>query len=388
MIHSWHGGVSSYSKNLLSSLLKYCLPVVFAEKLSISGANHYDNVSIHRCWTKGFRYPFQIFKRLLKEKVDVVHIQHEMYLYGGLVSALVFPLLVALIRLLRRPVIVTMHGVVPLSKVNRFFLKENQIPSNASVMKLGLLFLVKIIINLSTAVIVHEKNLRRILIEEYKCAASKINVVNHGIEEPNATLASDKAKEKLGFHSRRVILFFGYITGYKNVSLLIESAKFLKVDNWVILIAGGLHPRLIGDGDYVRYVSQLHRRASKISEQNILFKGFIPEEEISSYFSAADLIIFPYNICMASSGPLSLAVSYGRPFLVADSFREVIAFDDIVFLNEPKKLAEKIDSFFANPTFRIKSLEWVKKFKIGRSWDEVAKKTFFLYTELIEKAKK
>ena len=255
-------------------------------------------------------------------------------------------------------------------------------------MKLGLLFLVKIIINLSTAVIVHEKNLRRILIEEYKCAASKINVVNHGIEEPNATLASDKAKEKLGLHSKRVILFFGYITGYKNVSLLIESAKFLKVDNWVILIAGGLHPRLIGDGDYVRYVSQLHKRASKISEQNILFKGFIPEEEISSYFSAADLIIFPYNICMASSGPLSLAVSYGRPFLVADSFREVIAFDDIVFLNEPKKLAEKIDSFFANPTFRIKSLEWVKKFKIGRSWDEVAKKTFFLYTELIEKAKK
>ena len=327
-------------------------------------------------------YPFQIFKTLLNNKVDVVHIQYETYLYGGMFSALAFPLLIALIRLVGRPVIITMHGVVPLSKMNKFFLKENRIPSNALIMRAGLTFLVKIIVSLSTAIVVHEKSLMNILTKEYKCAASKIHVIHHGIEEPKVTIASDEAKKKLGVHAKRVILFFGYITGYKNVGVLIDSAAFLKVDNWVILIAGGMHPRLIGDGYYGKYLSELRQRASKISEQNILFKGFVPEEEIPSYFSAADLVIFPYSICMSSSGPLSLAASYSKPFLVADSFREIIDFDDIRFIYEPKKLAEKIDCFFANPKFRLDSMHWVREFKMGRSWDKVAKRTFLLYKNL------
>lgn len=380
--HSRRGGVASYSKNLVNSLLKFCSVVVLAEKLPISKDNYYESALIHRCWTKDVRYPFQIFKILLNSQVDVVHIQYETYLFGGLFSALVFPLLVALVRLMRKPVIVTMHGVVPLSKMNKSFLKENQIPSNALIMRLGLTFLVRLIVYLSTSVIVHEKNLMDILKEEYKCSISKIKVVNHGIEEPNASISSDEAKKKIGLHSKRVILFFGYITGYKNLSLLIESAKFLKVENWILLIAGGMHPRLIGNSNYTKYISELREKAMEISEHNILFKGFIREEEISLYFSATDLVIFPYSICMSSSGPLSLAASYGKPFLVANSFREIIPYDDIRFTNDPKELAAKIDCFFTDPEFRLKILAWVHKFKMGRSWDKVAQKTFLLYTTL------
>jgi len=385
LIHSRNGGVASYSKNLVNSLLKYCSAVVFAERLSISEDKGYENVPTNRCWSKGIKYPFQIFNALLKNEVDVVHIQHETYLFGPLVSALIFPLLISLIRLLRKPIIVTMHGVIPLSKMNKSFLKENRIPSNALIMRLGLTFLVKLIVSLSTAIIVHEKNLMNILTQEYKCNPSKINVINHGIEEPKVTISSDEAKKKLGVYSKKVILFFGYITGYKNVGLLINSAKFLKVENWIILIAGGMHPRLLSDSNYVKYISDLREKAAKISEQNILFKGFVREEEISLYFSAADLVIFPYSICMSSSGPLSLSASYGKPFLVTDSFREIITFDDIRFTNEPKALAAKIDSFFENTELRLRILAWVDKFRMGRSWDRVAEKTFLLYTTLTNK---
>lgn len=384
-IHSRNGGVASYSKNLVTSLLKYCSAVVFADSLSIPEDEGHENVPIHRCWSKGIKYPFQIFNALLKNQVDVVHIQHETYLFGPLVSALIFPLLIALIRLLRKPLVVTMHGVVPLSKMNKSFLKENRIPSNALIMRLGLTFLVKLIVSLSTAIIVHEKNLMNILTQEYKCDSSKINVINHGIEEPKVPFTSNEAKKKLGMDSKKVILFFGYITGYKNVGLLIDSAQFLKVDNWIILIAGGMHPRLIGDGNYVKYISELREKALRLSEQNILFKGFVPEEEISLYFSAADLVIFPYNICMSSSGPLSLAASYGKPFLVTDSFREIITFDEIRFTNAPKELAAKIDCFFENTELRLRILAWVDKFRMGRSWDSVAEKTFLLYTTLTNK---
>lgn len=383
LIHSRHGGVASYSKNLVNSLFKYCSAVIFADKLSNCNSDYHDSVPVHRCWTKGVRYPFQIFRSILQNQVDLVHIQHETYLFGGIVSALVFPLLVALIRLLRKPVIVTMHGVVPLSEINSLFLKENRIHGNAIIMRLGLTFLVKLIVALSTKIIVHEKNLMNILTKEYNCDYSKINVINHGIEQPKVTISSDEAKRKLSVHSKNVILFFGYLTGYKNVGLLIESAKFLKIDNWLILIAGGMHPRLADDRNYIAYISELREKAAKISVKSILFKGFVREEEISLYFSAADLVIFPYNISMSSSGPLSLAASYGKPFLVSDAFRDVIPFSDIQFTNDPKELAGKIDCFFENPELKHKISAWVDEFRLGRSWDNVAKKTFLLYTALI-----
>lgn len=383
LTHSRHGGVASYSKNLVNSLLEYCSAVVFAEKLSNCNDTYQDRIQVQRCWTKGLRYPFQIFRSILQNQVDLVHIQYETYLFGGIVSALVFPLLLALIRLLRKPVVVTMHGVIPLSKINRLFLKENRIPSNTLIMQLGLTFLVKLVVTLSTKIIVHERNLRNILVKEYNCDHSKITVINHGIEQPKVKIGSDEAKKKLGVHSKKVILFFGYLTGYKNVGLLIESAQFLKIDNWLILIAGGMHPRLANDRTYIAYISELREKAAKISEESIIFKGFVSEEEISLYFSAADLVIFPYNITMSSSGPLSLAASYGKPFLVSDAFREVITFRDIQFMNDPKELAGKIDCFFENPELKNKILAWVDEFRMGRSWDNVAEKTFLLYAALL-----
>jgi glycosyltransferase involved in cell wall biosynthesis len=267
--------------------------------------------------------------------------------------------------------------------MDKAFLKENRIPGNALIMRFGLTYLVKLIASLSTTIIVHEKVLMNVLTEEYECSPSKIKVINHGIEEQNVSINSDEAKKRIGADSKNVILFFGYITGYKNLGLLLDSAQYLKVDNWMMLIAGGMHPRLMSDNNYVEYVSELRRKADRISEKNILFKGFVPEEEISLYFSASDLVVFPYSVCMASSGPLSLAASYSKPFLVADSFREIIDFDDIIFPNEPKALAAKIDCFFTNPNFRLNLTRFVNEFKRGRSWDKVAETTVILYKDMI-----
>jgi glycosyltransferase involved in cell wall biosynthesis len=380
--HAKLGGVASYTRNLVVSLLNNCKVAVFADGMSHTNNEHHEGAMVYRCWSKGILYPFQIFKKLLSSAIDIVHVQHETYLYGGLDSALVFPLLLALIRLLRKPVILTLHGVIPLSRVNRSFLKENWINGNPFAMKVGSTSLVKSIVSLSTAIIVHEEPLKEILIKEYKCSASKIHVIHHGIEERNDLIKKNEAKEKLGLSGKKVILFFGYITGYKNVELLIDSAKFLKVPEWVMLIAGGAHPRLNYDLGYLKYLSDLRRKASAISNEKILFKGFVSEEEISLYFSAADLVVFPHNICISSSGPLSLTVSYGKPFLVANSFRETVDFDDIVFGNDPKELASKIDFFFRDASFSLRILEYSKDFKDKRLWSRVSLQTYELYKKV------
>jgi glycosyltransferase involved in cell wall biosynthesis len=359
--------------------------VVFADKLGASNEVYSEGAVVNRCWSKGVVYPFQIFKELLKSSVDVIHVQHELYLYGGLASGLVFPFLLFLIRLLGKPVIVTMHGVVPLSSANSCFLEENRINGNPLIMRVGLTLLVKIVVSLSNVVVAHEKKLRDILIKEYKCCASKFRVIYHGVEDPHISIMSYKAKEKLGVRSKKVILFFGYIAGYKNVDLLINSAKFLKVNDWVMLIAGGAHPRLSGDRSYLKYLSDLRKKAAAISEEKILFRGFVPEEEICFYFSAADLVVFPHNICISSSGPLSLAASYGKPFLVANSFREIVGFNKIVFRNDPQQLAFKINKFFVDDAFRLKVLDLSKTFKKERLWSNIGLQTYELYKDVIKR---
>ena len=387
--HVKRSGVAAYSKNLVDSLLKYCSVVVFADKIGqISDYESSKGLQVHRCWNRGVTYPFQIFKKLLNEKVDVVHIQHETYLYGGLASLLVFPLLLFLVRLLGKPAIVTMHGVIPLSRVDECFLEENRINGNPLIMRIGLTLIVKIIVPFSTMVVVHENKLRDVLVKEYKCRPSKICVIYHGIEEPEVLVESTVAKTKLGFASKNVILFLGYITGYKNVDLLIDSAKYLKGNGWVMMIAGGVHPRLANDPGYQKYLSDLQKKASTISKEKIVFKGFVPEEALPDFLAAADLVVFPHNICISSSGPLSIAASYCRPFLVSNSFREIIDFDCIVFENNPKELAHKIDCFFTDATFNLTTVECLERFRNSRLWSKVAKQTYELYKVLLNEKSK
>lgn len=377
--HVKQGGVALYTKNLVVSLLNNCSVTVFADRMPNADDEYCEDAKVYRCWNKGVMYPFQILKKLFNENIDLVHVQHEVYLYGGLGSAIVFPLLLFFIRLLRKPVIVTLHGVIPLSKVDRRFLEENWIRGNPFVMKSGLIFLMKIITLFSTSIIVHEERFKDLLIREYHCSSSKICVVHHGIEEGNDLIEKDQAKRILGLGGKNVILFFGYITGYKNVELLMESANFLKTRNWVMVIAGGAHPRLSDDLDYRKYLFDLREKALAISKDRILFRGFIAEEEVPLYFSAADLVVFPYTTAISSSGPICLAVSYKRPFLVSDSFKQVVKIEELIFKADPQELASKIEAFFKNQALRYKALKYTKQLGSERSWSSVAKKTISIY---------
>jgi len=183
-IHSRHGGVASYTHNLVNSMSKHSAKIlVFSDKSQGVKSYYADNgIIIKRCWNKGMIYPFQIFFNVLNSKIDVIHIQHEFFLYGNGISAGLFPLLQMLLRLLNKPIIVTIHGVIPLSRLNKEFIEENKLNGTPVMLRAGLYSLVKLIVRLSTCTIVHENNLKEILTSEYKCDPSKIHVIPHGID--------------------------------------------------------------------------------------------------------------------------------------------------------------------------------------------------------------
>jgi glycosyltransferase involved in cell wall biosynthesis len=377
--HVKHGGVASYTKNLVGSLLDNCEVAVFADKIPNTRNEWQEGGMVYRCWNKGVSYPFQIFKKLSNNRVDIVHVQHEYFLFGGGFSALVFPFMLCLLRLLKKPIIVTLHGVIPVHSIDKQFLRDNMITGSPFVLKWGVFIVTRLIAFFADGLIVHESFLKNVLTNEYCVSKKKVHVIRHGIEKPSEIIDANKAKEVLGVSGKKILLFFGYITGYKGVELLVEAFRLLERDeDFVLFIAGGEHPRLKHNPDYLEYIQCLRDKARNVSDR-IIFTGFVSESAIPVYFSAADVVIFPYKVAMASSGPLSLAISYEKPVLISDVLAKSTEFKDLVFQLSAKDLANTIEIFFKNRAMYPKVLGYAKNRKMGCSWNITAKKTLHVY---------
>ena len=382
------GGVSSYTKNLVNSLRN---EDIYVTLLSDRFKKKELNKSIIACWNKGIFYPFQIFKNLVKIKLDLVHIQHEFFLFGGLLSSLLFPVLLILLKILRKPTVVTLHGVIPLPEINQRFLKENEVSGPTLLLRLGLKLLTMTIVFLSDAIIVHENFFAKILEQNYRCSPRKIYIIPHGVEEIRTKILQTEAKEKLQLLDKVVILFFGYLARYKGLKTLIEgfALKASKNPEWVLIIGGGEHPRLKQKESYRRYLSKLKEEASYLASNRIIFTGIIPNEELPLFFSAADIVVFPYNFTMSSSGPFAKALKYEKPIVVSSTelFTDTIPFKEIIFTKgSPSSLGDKLELIIEDSRLRNRVTEWTKKVARKNSWRSVGVQTTSLYNQLINKS--
>lgn len=380
--HIYDSGVASYTKNLAEALKAINsnveLHIVTSRENNRSSIYVDNNIMVHRIYERKPTYVFQIFKELAKIRPDIIHIQHEYFLYGKIVSAVLFPLLVRLSKLVSRKVIVTIHGVIPFKLINdKDFRKIIGVRGIPVILKLGILLVTKLITVFADKVIVHEVFLKNSLIRDYKVLPQKIVIIPHGIENVKP-LPQNKAKKELRLEGKIVLLYFGYLSEFKGVDILIESFRYLANNNkYVLIIAGGEHPRLKGNKEYEKYLHSLKEKAKQLSD-NIVFTGFVPNEKISTYFSAADIVILPYKAVFSSSGPLSLSIAYEKPFLVSDAFKEVIKIKDVIF-RDHTELVEKINLILNNKNFRHKLLEYIRLLKKQKKWNEVAKRHLRIY---------
>lgn len=379
---SKRGGMAWYTKNLLDNLPSDVEVIVIADKSKVLPSSYADGRSkVFRSWSYGLRFFWGVLKQIRDLRPDLVHFQHEIFLYGSAVPAVLFPLLVLMVRLMGIPVVVTLHnGILPLSNVQGQFLKENGIQGPPRLMKYGLRGLLGAIALLSNAAIVHEGLLRSILIDEYGCAPEKVAVVHHGVEAPRIPVPMDLAKQQLGLADEKMVLFLGYIAGYKNLELLIDAATLSKTEGWTLIIGGGKHPRLASDLGYQAYVRSLMDRAAGAPPGRIRFVGFIPDDRLELYVSAADLIVFPYKNCMSASGPLTIAMSYGRPILLSNAFKGVVDLEDMMFGSTAEELAHRIDSALAEGGRLGRNVDEL----VGsRQWKVVSDRTAMVYERVI-----
>ena len=144
---------------------------------------------------------------------------------------------------------------------------------------------------------------------------SKITVIPHGTYVqycPDQDASPIRAKAQLGLPAQgRVILFFGTIAPYKGLDLLIEAFARLRDEdaNTYLVIAG---KPLEDFAPYRRRIQELN-----LVDRVLLDLRYIPFAEFPKYFSAADLVAFPYRR-ISQSGVLQLAYAYRRPVVVTN----------------------------------------------------------------------
>lgn len=380
--HIYAGGVASYAKNLISlmSISQNHDIYVLCNRLNgLDEEYSEDGIKVVRCFDRNLRYIKQLYGKIKQIKPEMVHIQQELNLFGSVFTAYMLQWFVAWIKKEKIRVIVTVHGVVPLEKVDKNFVYANNSSLPACLVRIALKVIYKPLCVKADKIIVHEEFFKNILIVQYGISAGKISVIPHGIEEFKI-LTKPEACERLSLDAKRnICLFLGYATGYKGLELLIDGfSEYAKEDpQALLLIAAGKHPKLINNKKYLKSYEKWQQRAEeKISAEQYSWVGFVQEDQLVSYYSACDVVLFPYTFNISSSGPMAMALGCEKPFLLSDVFENVISDKSIIFSKNADSLKERLKDFFMK---KISVDPYYKNFKIMNNWRSISEKHKIIY---------
>jgi len=273
---------------------------------------------------------------------DLVHIEHEWGIYNGHEN-----MILDILTKKRVPIVLTSHG----GRYQCFFGRVAKI-------------------------VVTNKTQKGVISE------SIISVLPHGVTL-YPKVEREKAREELGITKPYVVTLWGFILPHKGYELVLDAVK--DREDVCFLIAGSEERDL----QYWSFLQQLAKTWNVKAE--IVKTGFLPEDKIPVVFGATDLCCFPYQhtmdsgalryalgskvLSLASSAPfmLELFQQYGIPYISKDPW-------DRNFKVALRQLLEKTDlnDFEAR----------CERFAEENSWENIARKHYELYIQILEEAKK
>jgi glycosyltransferase involved in cell wall biosynthesis len=164
---------------------------------------------------------------------------------------------------------------------------------------------------------------------------------------------------------RPLLLFCGFVRPYKGLDILLEALVQVVAQQPVhLLVAGEFWD---DEATYRQQISRLN-----LDEHVTIDNRYIPDEELSAYLQATDVVVLPYRTA-TQSAVVQLAFGHGRPVITTNvgGLAEVV--DDgrtglVVPPDDPAALAAALKHYFAEelgPVFRRNIAEERERF----SWD-------------------
>lgn len=218
-------------------------------------------------------------------------------------------------------------------------------------------------------IIVHGEFLRTQLLSRYGESKKRIFVVPHGIYTIYRKWDDESVKEE-----RNTILFFGRISRYKGIDVLIKAEPLIskEIPEVKIVLAGG------GKG-LESYAARI-----KNGDRFEIINAFIANEDVPKLFRRAAVVVLPY-IEASQSGVALLSYAFGKPVVVTNvgSIPEIVEHGRTGFIvppNNPEELAKAIVVLLKDEHLRKEmSQNVIRKASTELAWETIAKKTAEIY---------
>lgn len=379
--HGGSSGVASYTANLAHALAGVGVETVVVAPFADGQPERADDgpVQVRRAFRSGPAAGVATVSRALAEArvtgAGVVHLQHELFLYGGPATnvGLLGALAAGAAGVGRGgpPIVVTMHQVVDPAVVSTDYTRLHRVAVPAPVARAGFATLQHALPRLAAATIVHEQPFARFV--------PGARVIPHGVQPapPTEPGARRTARATLDLpEDRLVALCFGFVAPYKGLEVALDAAA-LAGPGVQLVVAGGEHPRLAGQGD--GYLNELRARYGAHAR----FTGFVADADVTAWFRAADVALFPYPAPHAASGALALALTHGTAVLVSPRLADACGVDAGSRCPlDPVDLAARLRELAADSVQRERMRNASSALAVGRSWPVVARAHRDIYEEV------
>jgi len=224
--------------------------------------------------------------------VDIVCLQHEFGIYGGPAGSHIL----ALLRELRMPVVVTLHTILSEPRTEQRRVMQE-------------------LIALSTRLVVMADRGRQMLREIYNAPLAKVDLIPHGIPDVGF-VDPTYFKDQFGVEGRVVLLTFGLLSPNKGIEYVLNALPQILVDfpDVVYIVLGATHPNeLRENGEAYRLSLEILAKKNAIEKNVIFYNQFVELENLKEFIGAADLYITPYlNEAQITSGTLAYTFGAGK----------------------------------------------------------------------------
>jgi glycosyltransferase involved in cell wall biosynthesis len=267
---------------------------------------------------------------------DVVSVQHEYGIFGGLAGRNIVDLLLRL----EMPVVTTLHTVL-----------AKPTPIQHDIMRR--------IIDASAKIVIMSETARELLRSVHDVPAHKIDVIPHGIPD-FPFLEPHHAKVEFGFEEKKIILTFGLLSPNKGIEIMLDAMPGIikSCPNAVYVILGATHPNLVRDqGEAYRESLTARVRELGIGDHVVFFNQFVDQATLLNFISMCDVYVTPYlNEAQMTSGTLAYSFGLGKAVVSTPYWHAKELLSDgrgiLVPFGDAKALSTEISGLLTNDVRR------------------------------------
>ena len=308
-----------------------------------------EGIELLPCWDfNSVLAAFQIKRQMRKLEADAVIFNLQFMTFGeGKVPAALGLLAPWLCRRQGLPVITLLHNITETVKLE-----------NIGLSKGGLAAKLMLQIGRVLTRFILKSDLVGLTISQYVGIIREAYKVKHAVLLPHGSFDLPERIQLPDDPDTYNLLAFGKFGTYKKAEVLLEALPILRQryphKQFRVTIAGTDNPNVKG------YIDRLQIQYRH--DPDVVFTGYVPEEEVTALFQAATLIVFPYTATTGSSGILHQAGSYARACVLPNMDDLARVVEEEGYAGEyfetanPHSLAAAIGRLLENPD-RRKAIE-------------------------------